>query len=71
MHDKLLCPVFKLIHKPDGWAVLSELWLHAISIAGGTKKKKKEKKFSLLYQAVNHKNLSWSTQLFPHGTGQQ
>lgn len=38
MHDKLLCPVFKLIHKPDGWAVLLELWLHAISIAGGQKK---------------------------------
>lgn len=70
MHDKLLCPVFKLIHKPDGWAVLLELWLHTISIAGGPKKKKK-KRLNLLYQAVNHKNLSWSTQLLLHNTGQQ
>lgn len=42
MHDKLLYPVFKLIHKPDGWAVLVELWLHAIFIARGQKKKKKK-----------------------------
>lgn len=51
MHDKLLCPVFKLIHKPDGGAVLLELWLHAISIARGQKKNM----LSLLHQVVNHK----------------
>lgn len=65
MHDELLCPVFKLIHKPDGWAVLLELWLHDISTAW------KKNRVSSVYQAVNHKNLSWSTQLWLHGTGQQ
>lgn len=38
MHDKLLYPVFKLIHKPDGCAMLLELSLHAIAI---TRRKKK------------------------------
>lgn len=45
MHDKCLCPVVSLIHKPDGGAMLLELWFYAFS-------KKKE---GLLYQAVNHK----------------
>lgn len=54
MDDKRLCPAFKLIHKPDGGCVLSELvlcYLHCL---------RTRKIFS--YRAVNHKSISWSTQ---------
>lgn len=44
MHYKLLYPVFKLIHKPDGSAVLLELSLHVIAIT-----RRKKKKLCLLY----------------------
>lgn len=75
MHDKLLYPVFKLIHKPDGWAVVLELWLHAISIAGGQEQKKKKERNRgakngqlVASSSKSHKTRSSGTQLWLHGT---